>query len=273
MARLDLNVVSDLDQVVPLLLETYESTFNFDAPKSKPVAKFIQDHPSYKSVPRSFIEGCLKRGRPVSSSTRGFRVLPGNILRVWGMGKVKFEGNYDSILRPLRFEFAEGKIIVHTPGFKRRRGKKFASYDSFQNEKIFEMRQEDDIVDYLLVNGIPPGEDFWRKHAILHYARENPTITREDIRSFGFTSDKDMQLLADFLPGMQEWVRATSKPPECNFLSEKYNGQGQYYRKKKRELAMPDAIKDADVDRKSLKSQSFNAQIYDALHRNADPLM
>lgn len=267
MARATLRVIRDTSDVIPLLWDLYQETQRSEfprdvtSPKTR-TARFLLQHPYYSDAPRSFIRGCFRYGKAMSEDFSGFE-LEGQELTVKRLGKIALPyfglGQSARMMQVQVSPFNGGQVTfprgqVLLPPLK-------VNLEEKRHLSIHAEKQYDPVVYYLLVNQIPPGDDFWRKHAVLNYVRNYPGLTRRELERMGVKSDYEWDLVVDFQDGMQEWLRAVSKPPECDILS-----RGQLRQRQKKELRLPDVINDSDVDAGRLKGQSYDAQIFRALH-------
>ncbi len=272
MSKAIIKIERDDDDVLGLLLDVYEETRQFEfhprvTSYTTKTKRFLEECPHYRVVPRSFIRGCFKRGEPTTDSPTGIKIGKKSV-KVGDLGTIWLATPIERLVGLQRVGFSPfngGEVHVYA-SIIRKGGTKF-SY-SQPEESIHDLKKKDPVVYYLLVNQIPPGEDFWKKHAVLTYVRRNPGVTRNQVERMGIRSDRDWDLLVDFQDGMQEWLRAVSKPPECDILS-----RGQLVQRQKRELRLPDVINDHDVDRGDMKGQSYDAQIYRALHPDSYDLL
>jgi hypothetical protein len=242
---------------------TQEMTFSprVTSPMTK-VKRLLSTHPTYRVVPRSFLRGCFKTGKPMTDSPTGFKLSRSEVY-VKDLGTIKLQTPIDRVMGLQRLGFSPyngGEVHIYASLIQKT---KRMPQKRPEATSIYELKKIDPVVYFLLVNQVPPGEEFWRKHAALNYVRDNPGITRKEVEKLGLKSERDWDLLVDFQDGMQEWLRAVSKPPECDILS-----KGQMIQRQKKELRMPDSITSGDVDSGNLKGQSYESQIHAALNND-----
>lgn len=269
MGKVVFPVESDESGVVGSFVSAYWDARRFKgsgaatSPAGK-VKKFLAYHPEHRRVPRTFLRGIFRYGEPVTEDLTGLN-LSGDTLKVHLMGEVRLARSVKgSIVNPRRLGisgFNQGTLTIY--GTPLRRRTEPGATDIPLDTAFGEIRKQDNIVDFLSVNLVPPDRAMWRKREALAYVRDNPDLTRQEIEELGITSDWDWDLLVDFQEGMQEILRAPVKPEGCNILS-----KNQIRRRQDREYHMPDTINDNDSDKGNLSKQSYDPQIYQALFGN-----
>ncbi len=266
MSRFSFRIREDREDVLGLLMDVYGTIQEMIYPPRVTSVRtkqkiLLNNHPSYRVVPRSFIRGCIKTGKPITDAPTGFKLTRSEVY-VKDLGTISLETPINRVFGLQRLGFSlynGGEVHIYASLIQRSRrqsGSRFAA----EPTSIYELKKVDPVVYFLLVNQVPPGDEFWRKHAALNYVRDNPGITRREIEKLGLKGERDWDLLVDFQDGMQQWLRAVSKPPECDILS-----KGQMIQRQKKELRMPDSITSGDVDAGNLKGQSYESQIHAAL--------
>lgn len=218
------------------------------------VGMFLADNPEFRQIPGDLLSSVIRRGRPEGRkvSIEGGEVRIGEYrlslseppLRVRGIrryrildyedGYVEIDATYLRAPEPSPHE----EMDRTTPGFN-------------------EVKERDPTVFFLMVNGVRLGRKFWEKYDALKYFERNPSASREEMRKRGIRTAADWELLTDYQRGVQAWLRANPKPPECNILS-----KSQMKKREESEYRMPEAIDDKDIDLGRLSRQSFESQIY-----------
>lgn len=232
------------------------------------ISRFLDDYPEYNTVPRSLFRGAHLYGEAITDDMSGFRLKNGH-LWVRRLEDIYFTETPKLLsLQRLQLSRANGGEIIFQAGAKISSRPNVSAKRKFDMGPLQEYKKQDPVMDYLYVNNEFDGDSdaTWRRYHILNYIREHPYITRQELQAMGIVSNKDWDLVVDFHEGMQAWNRANPKPKECNILS--IGPSGQYVKRLKKEKRMPDAIDTEDVDKGNLKGQSYDGEIYRAVHGN-----
>jgi hypothetical protein len=231
------------------------------------VVRFLEDYPEYNMVPRSILRGSNQFGAPITDDHSGFRLKNGH-LWVRRLEDIYFtEPARLFSLRRLQLSRANGGEITFHAGAKRGEVPDVKN-SKFNVSNLQEYKKSDHVMDYLYVNNEFDGDSdaTWRRYAILKYIENHPYVSRQELMEMGIISNKDWDLVVDFHEGMQAWNRANPKPKECNILS--IGPSGQYVKRLKKEKRMPETIDSEDVDKGNLKGQSYDGEMYRAVHGN-----
>lgn len=224
---------------------------------------WTKEHPEHKRLPRSLVRGVFRFGRGVTDGIDSFKAK-GCKLKVRGLGEVELSEPMRG--KPFRYEIVDAEHIA-TYGMHRP-PRATAPEKTTAPSSINALRREDSTLDFVVVNEGYNGDTTWRRARALEYVAAHPDLTRKELYDLGFRSQRDMDLLADYQQGMQEWLRSVSKPQECDILS-----NGQFKVRWKNEFSMPDAITQSDASFGSTKNQSYAAQVYRAMHSSVTEFM
>ncbi len=238
--------------------------YNFPAGMTSPHSKakhFKKNHPEFHKIPNSLLKGFFKFGIIKSDGMIGLRLRP-HQLHIWGLGVIHLDktvqraGSVKQIsLRPTR------EIILHGMG-------KIGSNEkivlkNYETSDINRLVWDDPIFRYLKVNGV--FAEYGHKKAclirdVIAHLENNPNMTRRQLESLGIRGDKVWDLVVNYQKSLDVWLRAGSKPKECNVLSKL-----QFQRKAKTEWSLSDHLSKADIDAGNLKKHSFDSMTYEAL--------
>jgi hypothetical protein len=253
----------------------YKYPSNMTSPYSK--AKYFKKHnPKYHAIPNALIRGLFKFGRITSDGMVGLRPKNDKI-HIWGLGHLHLERPVSNIYRKIsqislrdnytvvdKEKIHSYEVIVH--GIGRVGATNPIIMKDYEQTDLHKLVKEDPIFDYLKVNQVFTEYGFKKACAIrdvIAHFEENPNMTRRQMEVMGIRGDKLWELITNYQRSLSVWLRASSKPDECDILS-----KGQHKKKLDREWSLSEHLSPKDVDAGKLKNQSFDAQVFE--HTKSD---
>lgn len=238
------------------------------SPYSK--AKYFKKHnPQYHKIPNSILRGNFRFGKPKSDGMMGLRLKPGR-LHVWGLGEIYLnsDGPSPSTGRIVQIILNPDYEIVFRGMGLIGRGEPIVLRD-YSSKPLNVLEKEDPIFRYLKVNQVFT-EYGWKKMClirdVIEHLQKNPNLTRKQIEKLGIRGDKLWDLIVNYQPALDSWIRAGSKPREGDYKRGHYIlSRGQHEKRVKREWSLSEHLSPSDIDAGKLKQQSFDAQTYEAL--------
>lgn len=266
------------------ILEGLETARDYEYPEgmTSPYSKakyFKKNNADYHKIPNSLLRGMFRFGKIKSDGMTGLRLnYDASYLHVWGLGYVNLErvspakryknvkqislrDNY-TIVNKERVHSYE--VIVH--GMGRLGSNEKLVLRDYEGADLHSLMSSDPIFNYLKVNGV--FAEYSHKKAcsvrdVIAHFEENPNLTRKQLEEMGIRGDKLWELVTNYQRSLSVWLRASSKPDECDILS-----KGQHKKKLDREWSLSEHLSSKDVDSGKLKNQSFDSQLFEATRSN-----
>lgn len=248
------------------LIEGVDKAKTFDFPKgmTSPHSKakhFKKHNPEYHQIPNSVLKGYYKFETVKSDGITGLR-LGSHHLHIWGLGVLELKKPVFAPKRVRQISFRpDYEIILHGMGKLGSNAKiVLKDYDTSDMSRLV---WEDHIFRYLKVNGV--FAEYGHKKAcairdVIAHLEENPNLTRQQLERLGIKGDKVWDLVVNYQKSLDVWLRAGSKPKECNIYSKL-----QFKRKEKTEWSLSDHLSKSDTDAGNIKKHSFDSMTYNRL--------